>query len=147
MPAFEVYGLKSCYTCKRVRKELDAAEVPYTFHDLRDDGVTMAQVAGWAKSAGWEAMLNRSSTTWRALPGAQRTGLTETKAVALMAANPALIKRPLIAKGPTEVYVGWTDAVKAKVLSVSSARNPIRAVPASAALSDIRLRRHSKSEH
>jgi Spx/MgsR family transcriptional regulator len=116
MPAFDIYGLKNCDTCKRARKELDAADVPYTFHDVREDVVTTAQVAGWAKSAGWEAMLNKSSTTWRAIPDTQKTGLTETKAVALMAANPALIKRPLIARGPTEVYVGWTDAVKAKVL-------------------------------
>lgn len=112
----DLYGLKNCDTCKRARKELDAADVPYTFHDVREGGVTKAQVAGWAQSAGWEAMLNKSSATWRALPDADKTGLTEGKAVALMTANPALIKRPLIAKGPTEVYVGWTDGVKAKVL-------------------------------
>ncbi|MDZ7629215.1 MAG: Spx/MgsR family RNA polymerase-binding regulatory protein [Parvularculaceae bacterium] len=116
MPALDVYGLKNCDTCKRVRKELDAADVPYTFHDVREDGVTKAQVSSWAKSAGWEAMLNKSSTTWRALPDAQKAGLTESKAVALMTASPALIKRPLIQRGPTEVYVGWTDAVKKKVL-------------------------------
>lgn len=111
-----LYGLKNCDTCKRVRKELDAAHVPYTFHDVREEGVTKAQVAGWAKSAGWEAMLNRASTTWRALPDAEKSGLTEGKAVALMAAHPTLIKRPLIVRGDTEVHVGWTAAVTEKLL-------------------------------
>lgn len=111
-----VYGLKNCDTCKRARKDLDAAGVAYAFHDVRDDGVTRAQIATWAKAAGWEAMLNKASTTWRALPEDQKTGLTEAKAVALMAAHPALIKRPLISRGPTEVFVGWTDAVKSRVM-------------------------------
>lgn len=114
--SFDFYGLKTCDTCKRARKELDAAGVPYTFHDVREDGVTTRQIAGWARAAGWEAMLNKASTTWRALPEAEKLGLTESRAVALMAANPALIKRPLIARGPTEVFVGWTDAVKSRVM-------------------------------
>jgi Spx/MgsR family transcriptional regulator len=112
----DLYGLKNCDACKRARKELDAAGVSYTFHDVREDGETRAQIATWAKAAGWETMLNKASTTWRALPEADKTGLTETKAVALMAANPALIKRPLIVKGDTEVHAGWTDAVKQRVM-------------------------------
>lgn len=114
--AIDFYGLKTCDTCKRARKELDAADVPYTFHDVRDDGVTKAQVTKWAKAAGWETMLNKASTTWRELPENQKAGLTEAKAVALMTAHPALIKRPLIVRGDTEVHVGWTAAVKEKLL-------------------------------
>jgi len=111
----DLYGLKNCDTCRKVRKELDAAKVAYAFHDLRDDGVTKAQVTRWAKKAGWEKMLNKSSTTWRGLPDADKIGVTEAKAIALMAANPALIKRPLITRGDTEVHVGWTKDVAAAV--------------------------------
>lgn len=114
--ALDVFGLKNCDTCKRARKELDAAKVAYAFHDVREDGVTKAQIAKWAKLAGWETMLNKASATWRGLPQDQKTGLTEAKAVALMAANPTLIKRPLIVRGDTEVHVGWTAAVKEKTL-------------------------------
>jgi Spx/MgsR family transcriptional regulator len=114
--SLDLYGLKNCDTCKRVRKELDAADIPYTFHDVREDGVTKAQVAKWAKTAGWETMLNKASTTWRALPEADKADLTEAKAVALMTAHPALIKRPLIVRGDTEVHVGWTAAVKETLL-------------------------------
>jgi arsenate reductase len=110
-----LYGLKTCDTCRKVRKELDAAKIAYDFHDVRDDGVTKAQIARWAKSAGWETLLNKSSTTWRGLPDAAKVGLTETRAVALMAENPALVKRPIIDRGGTEVFVGWSKDVAAAV--------------------------------
>lgn len=112
----DVYGLKNCDSCKKARKELEAAEIEYEFHDLRDEGVTKAQVARWAKKAGWERMLNKSSTTWRALPDADKTGLTEEKAVALMAANPTLIKRPLITRSHADVFVGWSKDVAASLI-------------------------------
>lgn len=113
--AIDLYGLKTCDTCKKVRKELDAARVAYEFHDVRDDGVTKAQVARWAKKAGWETLLNKSSATWRGLPDADKTGVTEAKAIALMTANPTLIKRPIIERGDTDVYVGWSNDVAAAV--------------------------------
>jgi Spx/MgsR family transcriptional regulator len=102
-----VFGLKTCDACKRARKELDAAGLAYAFHDMRDDGVTPAQIARWTKAAGWETMLNKASTTWRSLPDADKANLTEVKAVALMAAHPTLIKRPLIERGGVDVFVGW----------------------------------------
>jgi len=110
-----VYGLKNCDTCRKVRKELDKAKIAYEFHDVRDDGVTKAQVSRWAKAAGWEKLLNKSSTAWRGLADADKTGVTEAKAIALMAANPTLIKRPVIERGGTDVFVGWTKDVSAAV--------------------------------
>ncbi len=111
-----VYGLKNCDTCRKVRKELDAAKVAYAFHDVREDGVTKAQISRWAKKAGWETLLNKSSTTWRGLADADKTGLTEAKAVSLMAAHPALMKRPIIERGDTDVFVGWTKDIAAAVV-------------------------------
>ncbi len=112
----EVYGLKNCDTCRKARKELDAAKVDYEFHDVRDEGVTKAQVTRWAKKAGWETMLNKSSTTWRGLSDADRTAVTEAKAITLMAAKPTLMKRPIIARGETEVYAGWTNDIAKAVM-------------------------------
>ena len=111
-----VYGLKNCDTCRKVRKELDAAKVAYAFHDVRDEGVTKAQISRWAKKAGWATLLNKSSTTWRGIADADKTGLTEAKAVSLMAAHPALMKRPIIERGDTDVYVGWTKDIAAAVV-------------------------------
>lgn len=112
----KVYGLKTCDTCRRARRALDAANVDYAFHDIRDHEVTIAQVARWAKAAGWETLLNKSSTTWRSLPEAEKAGVTEARALAMMAANPMLMKRPIIERGDTEVFVGWTSSAQAALL-------------------------------
>ncbi len=110
------YGLKTCDTCRKARRALDAAGVKYSYKDVRDDGVTKAQLTKWAKAAGWEKLLNKSSTTWRGLSDAEKGGVKEKKAVALMVEHPTLIKRPVIENGPTQVFVGWSKEVQDAVL-------------------------------
>ena len=48
---------------------------------------------------GWETLLNRAGTTFRALPEADKAALTGTKAIALMVAQPSMIKRPVLDTG------------------------------------------------
>ncbi|WP_375205397.1 Spx/MgsR family RNA polymerase-binding regulatory protein [Hyphococcus sp.] len=111
-----LYGLKNCDTCRKAKKALDGAHVRYAFHDVREEPPTKMQIGRWAKAAGWEKLLNKSSTTWRGLSDAEKDGVTEKKALALMAAHPTLIKRPVIENGPTQVFVGWSKEVQDKVL-------------------------------
>ncbi len=94
-----IYGIKTCETTTKARKWLDGRGVAYRFHDYRVDGVDRARLKGWVKALGWEKLLNKSSTTFRALPDAAKEGLTEAKAVGLMLENPTLIKRPLLEAG------------------------------------------------
>ena len=113
----EFWGLKTCDTCRKARKALDAAGVDYTYTDVRADGVEKAALKRWAAAVGWEALLNKSSTTWRGLDAAEKDGLTEAKAVALMAAHPTLIKRPVIVRSETEIFVGWSRGTQDAVLA------------------------------
>lgn len=94
-----LHGLATCDTTRAARKWLDAHGVKYAFHDVRADGLTRAQVEGWVKKAGWEKVLNKSSTTWRELPETERAGVDQARAVALMLAHPALVKRPVLDRG------------------------------------------------
>jgi arsenate reductase len=95
-----MYGIKNCDTIKKARVWLDAHKVGYAFHDYKAAGIDKAVLEGWAKKVGWEALLNRAGTTFRKLPEADREGLTEKKAIALMLAQPSMIKRPVLeAKG------------------------------------------------
>ncbi len=110
------YGLKTCDTCRKALKALDAKGVGVAFHDVRAEGVPKQLVEKWVKAVGWEALLNRSSTTWRGLPDRDKANVDERQAIALMAAHPTLIKRPVIERGPTEVHVGWSDATQKAVL-------------------------------
>jgi len=112
----KLYGLKNCDSCRKAMKALDGAHVRYAFHDIREEAPTKMQVGRWAKAVGTDALLNTRSTTWRNLPAKDKQDLDEKKAVALMAANPTLIKRPLIENGATQVFAGWTKDVEGKLL-------------------------------
>lgn len=104
-----VYGISNCDTVKKARKWLDARGVPYRFHDLRKDGVTVDMLHSWAMEAGWEKLLNRAGITWRRLPEADRADLTLEKAIRLMLANPTVIKRPVLDLGRRR-HVGFKEA-------------------------------------
>ncbi len=91
-----VYGIKNCDTMKKARAWLDAHDIAYTFHDYKAQGVTRDLLVRWVKAVGWETLLNRAGTTFRKLPDADKEGLTEARAVALMLAQPSMIKRPVL---------------------------------------------------
>ena len=99
-----IYGIKACSTMQKAFSWLDARGVAYDFHDYKKAGVTSARLADWCTAAGWETVLNRAGTTFRKLDDADKKGLTQDKAIALMAAQPSMIKRPVLeADGKLEV--------------------------------------------
>ena len=69
-----VYGLKNCDTCKKATKWLDRFGVPYTFVDYRDNKPSPEMLLAWAAQlGGLAAMVNKSSTTWRAVATCRKT--------------------------------------------------------------------------
>ena len=98
-----VYGLKTCDTCRKALKSLPDAE----FRDVRADGVP-GEVMQEAHARFGAALLNTRSTTWRGLDEAERQG----DPLALLAAHPALMKRPLIERDG-ELFLGWDQKTKA----------------------------------
>ena len=94
--AVTIYGIKDCDTMKKARAWLDARGVAYAFHDYKSAGIERGMLERWARAAGWEALLNRAGTTFRKLPDKDKQGLTEKKAMALMLAQPSMIKRPVV---------------------------------------------------
>ena len=101
-----LYGIPNCDTVKKARDWLDARGVAYAFHDYKKLGADPAKLMQWAAEAGWEVLLNRAGTTFRKLPDADKQGLDAAKAVALMAANPSCIKRPVLVH-PGGLLVGF----------------------------------------
>ncbi|MBX9712008.1 MAG: ArsC family reductase [Xanthobacteraceae bacterium] len=94
--AITIYGIKNCDTMKKARAWLDARRVDYAFHDYKIAGLEKDRLARWSKDAGWEALLNKAGTTFRKLPDADKENLNEKKALALMLAQPSMIKRPVL---------------------------------------------------
>lgn len=101
--ADEIWGLKTCDTCRKARAALPEAR----FRDIREEPLSGEEIAALLAEFGDKAV-NRASTTWRGLDEAERAG----DPAALLAAHPALMKRPVIRLGQTRA-LGWTPAARA----------------------------------
>lgn len=113
MTALTVYGLKTCDTCRKAIKALEAAGHILTIRDIRADGVAADDLAAWLGLHG-DVLVNTRSTTWRGLDDAARER-KDSDPVGLLADNPTLMKRPVIVDGKN-VHVGWTGAVQSVLL-------------------------------
>ncbi|HEY6028210.1 MAG TPA: ArsC family reductase [Pseudolabrys sp.] len=102
-----LYGIKNCDTMKKARAWLDKHKVEYAFHDYKSAGIDRDRLEGWANKAGWEILLNKAGTTFRKLPDKDKDGLTEKKAIALMLAQPSMIKRPVLELPRGKLIVGF----------------------------------------
>ncbi|MEK1931743.1 MAG: ArsC family reductase [Pararhizobium sp.] len=91
-----VYGIKNCDTMKKARTWLEGQGIAYDFHDYKASGISREVLQRWCAALGWETVLNRAGTTFRALSDADKRDLNEDKVIALMLAQPAMIKRPLL---------------------------------------------------
>jgi arsenate reductase len=111
-----IYGIKNCDTMKKARTWLDQHGVAYEFHDYKAAGIERASLEGWAHKVGWEILLNRAGTTFRALPEKDKDAITEKKAITLMMAQPSMIKRPVLDIGG-KLLVGFKPEQYAMALA------------------------------
>ncbi len=94
-----MFGIKNCDTIKKARNWLDNERVSYSFHDYKVSGVDETRLRGWVEEHGWETILNRSGTSFRALDAGDKAHIDADKAVLLMMSNPSMIKRPILDTG------------------------------------------------
>lgn len=96
---YTLYGIPNCDTVRKARVWLAEHGVAHEFHDYKKAGIDRARVEGWVAEHGWEVVLNRAGTTFKALPDADKADLNAAKAVDLMLAQPSMIKRPVLELG------------------------------------------------
>jgi Spx/MgsR family transcriptional regulator len=110
MATTTMYGIPNCDTIKKARAFLAARGVDYRFHDYKKQGVPADELAHWVAGLGWERLVNRQGTAWRKLaPGVQAGVHDAASAIALMLAQPSVIKRPVLCHGDT-LQVGFAAA-------------------------------------
>ncbi len=102
----KIYGIKNCDTMKKAFDWLSANGVAYDFHDYRAEGIDAATLKAWTKAIGWEKLVNKTSTTFKALPDVDRADLDQAKALKLMKAHPTLIRRPVV-EADGQVFAGF----------------------------------------
>lgn len=106
----KLYGIKNCDTVVKARKYLENAGCAFDFYDVRTDEGKLndAQLNAWMDFLGddWVKLVNKRSTTWKAMSEMQKKSLTRDSAVGLILANPTLMKRPVLQKNDA-ILVGF----------------------------------------
>lgn len=115
--AVTIHGIKNCDTMKKARAWLEQNAVAYRFHDYKAAGIDLATLERWIDQVGWEMLLNRAGTTFRALPDADKKSIDAKKAAALMQAQPSMIKRPVLSIGDNLIVGFKPEAYKAAFAS------------------------------
>jgi len=94
-----VYGISNCDTVRKARKWLTEQDIHHQFHDFRKQGIDATLVQTLLQHFDPDTLINRRGTTWRQLDDAARNISDEADLIALLASQPALIKRPVIDTG------------------------------------------------
>lgn len=103
-----LYGIPTCDTCKKAIKALEADGHAVTFRDIRREPLSQAEISELVTELGSD-IVNRKSTTWRSLSDFLR----ESEPEAQLAAQPTLMKRPVIRSG-AGLTMGWDDTIRAR---------------------------------
>ena len=107
-PSVMLYGIPNCDTVKKARAWLTDHGTDHQFHDFKKQGVPRPQLNQWIAAAGWEKLLNRRGPTWRKLGEATQASVVDAaSAVAVMAANSSVIKRPVVQWPGGQITVGF----------------------------------------
>ena len=97
-----LYGIPNCDTIKRCKKWLIENNIEYQFYDYKKQQCPKQLIDNFLKHFSYEELINTRGTTWRKLPDAVKSSLSETTAIGLMQEQPSMIKRPII-----ETANGW----------------------------------------
>ena len=113
-----MYGLPNCDTCKKAQSWLKRVERPFTFIDYRVNPIAPELLSQWAEQlGGFDALLNKASTTWRTLLPNKKTPGSKPEYLMLLKEYPALIKRPVLVFPDRRVVLGFKDAQYKKLFS------------------------------
>lgn len=104
----KIYGIPNCDTMKKARKWLDDNNLEYEFHDYKKHGVPEKNLTRWAKTAGWDVVLNKRGTTWRKLNDEIKNNIDEASSIQVMLEHPSAIKRPVLEDGKT-LLIGFKE--------------------------------------
>ena len=94
--ALTLYGISNCDSVRKARRWLDEAHIDYRFHDFRKDGLPRETLRRWLQARSWEDVINRRSSSWKALDENERSGMDADGALRAACVTPTLIKRPVL---------------------------------------------------
>lgn len=106
-----IYGIPNCDNVKKAMEWCKRNKIEYTFHNYKTEGITAVKIKSWCKTAGWQLLLNKKSTTWKNIgQSLKKEVTTEGQAIKLMQEHTTLIKRPVIEINGT-ILIGYDEEV------------------------------------
>ncbi|GHD59947.1 ArsC family reductase [Jeongeupia chitinilytica] len=103
----KLYGIPNCDTVKKARTWLAEHGHDYDWHDFKKAGISAELLNGWIAQTGWEPLVNKAGTTWRKLDDTSKAAVVDAdSAIALMLAQPSVIKRPVLDRNGT-ITIGY----------------------------------------
>ncbi len=118
MTVLKLYLLANCDTCRKAVKWLRAQDLAFEEHAIRETPPTPAELRAALADGGGELrrLFNTSGGDYRAQKlGEKLPTLTEAQAIALLAGNGNLVKRPFAVQGKS-AWVGFDETAWAERL-------------------------------
>lgn len=103
-----IYGIPNCDSVKKTVTWLNTHKIQFQFHNYKTEGISKSKLKGWCKQKGWNVLLNKKSSTWRALDeSTQKNILDEKTAINLMIESTSIIKRPVVEENDIVLTIGF----------------------------------------
>lgn len=104
-----VYGIKNCDSVKKAVAWLNQNAIAHEFFDVKTCGLTLTHLEQWREALGADVLINKRSTTWKQLSPVDQERVLQPQGLAIVLANPTLIKRPVLEHDKT-ICVGFDEA-------------------------------------
>ena len=104
----KIYGIPNCDTIKKTLDWFKVNKIDYEFHNYKKDGITAAKLKIWFNQVGMDVIINKKSTTWKALTIEEQQAMAhEKEAIVIILKNESIIKRPVIEQNEKVLMVGF----------------------------------------
>ena len=104
-----LFGIKTCDKVRSATKWLIANKINYHFIDLKSRKLKDAEINIWLKKISWNKIINKNSSTWRALTDDEKLKIVDCKSAKnLIIKQPLVMKRPIIEFGQ-QLIVGFSE--------------------------------------
>ena len=118
-----LFGIKNCDSVKKAKKWLESSSIQYKYQDFRQDGIDRHKLEIWINTLGWESVINRRSTSWKALDSKMKDQIDNQRAIELILKYPTLVKRPVV-EARNILLVGFKAAAYAEHFTIRKINRP-----------------------
>ncbi len=112
-----IYSYSRCSTCRRALKWLETNQISFEILDIIEEPPSKELLSQAIIQLGQRKLLfNTSGASYRALGAGVVKGMTDQEALAALASDGKLIKRPFLVSPDQTILVGFNQDIWSKIL-------------------------------